>query len=306
MTLRPEGSTTFGVRARRRSGKDQEPGMHGEPGGLGAMYRPTGVWLVSSGACAVGIAVVLPTLLGGWAPLEHWSCADVQLVDHAVDVLVPGVLVNSPYLGYASGTVFASWTDPGFWTGPPPSPGQSLGFSSTLRNVTNGSVGGLFYAVNVSVYHTVTVLVLGPGPTDRCLSPLRAEIQQPSHPGFVAVTLPTLANQSDAFEPTTLTPSASGVRFASPAAYFHNGFGKASQNLDTCSGIGIGASVISNHETVLFNATWDGQSVLVPYTFHLTQQFIYHFPAGGIWAVDNLSAPGGPGGGWAFSYSACP
>ncbi len=270
------------------------------------MYRRTGMWLLTSGACALGVAMVLPTLVGGWAPLEHWSCTDQQLVDHTANVLVPGVLVNSPYLGNASGTVFASWKDPGFWNGPPPAPGWSLGFSYHLSNVENGSVEGLFYPVNVSVYHTVSTLTLGPGPNDRCLGPLRAEIQQPANFGMADVTIPIPTNQSDASEPTSLGSAGSGIRFESPFASFHNGFENASGSYDTCDGVGFGTTVISNHETVLFNATWDGQPVLVPYTFHLTQQFVYHFPAGGIWAVDNLSAPGGPGGGWAFSYSACP
>ncbi|MGC2034334.1 MAG: hypothetical protein WA761_02675 [Thermoplasmata archaeon] len=52
--------------------------------------------------------------------------------------------------------------------------------------------------------------------------------------------------------------------------------------------------------------TENEQNFSVPYVLPFTEQYTYTFPANfGTWQVDNLSAPGGPGGGWAFSYSPC-
>jgi hypothetical protein len=52
---------------------------------------------------------------------------------------------------------------------------------------------------------------------------------------------------------------------------------------------------------------YDGSIRVVNATVTVTADFEYTFPSdSGVWGVDNLSAPGGPGGGWAFSYTPCP
>jgi hypothetical protein len=65
--------------------------------------------------------------------------------------------------------------------------------------------------------------------------------------------------------------------------------------------------VISNRLTVWFPVSLSDRTVQVPFIIPVTESYHYTFPANfGIWEVDNLSAPGGPGGGWAFSYEPCP
>jgi len=59
--------------------------------------------------------------------------------------------------------------------------------------------------------------------------------------------------------------------------------------------------------SVSFRIDLGNQSFWIATELPFTEQYHYSFPANfGTWQVDNLSAPGGSGGGWAFSYSPCP
>lgn len=102
-------------------------------------------------------------------------------------------------------------------------------------------------------------------------------------------TLPTLENgggQSPRFNASYLLPNEPAIATCSRGA----------QSLPL---------VISDRLTIDFPAAPDLPSSLW-YTLTFVQTFHYLFPSDfGTWQIDNLSTPGGPGGGWAFSYSPC-
>ena len=89
---------------------------------------------------------------------------------------------------------------------------------------------------------------------------------------------------------------------ASP--YFSNGFYYANeQNISTCGRGTEGVNVTSSYLTVWVPFSYDGKNYTQPLILPYIQSFHYSFPGRvGNWQVDNLSAPGGPGGGWAFNY----
>jgi hypothetical protein len=87
---------------------------------------------------------------------------------------------------------------------------------------------------------------------------------------------------------------------------FDNSYTVLSQVVNTCGRSAQTLGLSSNQLTVGIPIVQGGRNITVPATVDIYTSYTYHFPAnGGIWLIDNLSAPGGPGGGWAFSYSSC-
>ena len=252
----------------------------------------------------VVVGLILPTVVVSWAPLAHWTCETGSVVAHEYDTWVPAVLVNSPYGGNASGLGKMPWSFPGAWNGPPPANGSmSIGMETST---SNGTSAGAFFIVNVSVSDTMTVLVAGPGANSRCSSPVTVAIESPAEYATASHRIPAPSNLSNVGEATNV--SVDGRVNASFSVNFDNGFEQATEpSVSTCGGPSQTIPVSATGFQISFNVTIGDAVYLFPYTLPFLQSFQYTFPANaGTWQVDNLSAPGGPGGGWAFSYSACP
>ncbi len=247
-------------------------------------------------ACSLVLtSLFLPTLIGGWAPLLHWSCVDGQrAVSQAA--WVPAILVNAPYRGNVSGN---ATIPPGFIAD-----GSGFGSGDGMP-ASNGSVGGVFFHLWLSLFALVNSTVLGPGLSSRCTGEwgIMAATDFNGSQVFSGI-LGNQGNLSDANEPASYNLTAEG---AGVTARVDNGFVRPnSPDVSTCGESSNVSLAQSLKFTVSISFSVAGRVLVLPYILPFKQTFQYRFPADGIWVVDNLSAPGGPGGGWAFSYSPCP
>ena len=88
---------------------------------------------------------------------------------------------------------------------------------------------------------------------------------------------------------------------------FDDRFTTTTEVIDTCGQSTQYRNATSTHITIGIGFEYRGSWHVVDSVLMVPTHYFYIFPANvGSWAVDNLSAPGGPGGGWAFSYSPCP
>jgi hypothetical protein len=243
-------------------------------------------WVAVSALCAsvLVLGLFLPTLIGGWAPVIHWTCRSGPTVLFETSQ-VPSLLINSPYGGHA-------WANVSF-----PLSFLPGGLSGMGSQSWNGSTTWSGFQSNVSVYGTLNETVWGPGPNVRCTQPYFVSLAPIGNPsGGILLLGP--GNTSDRQEPNVL--------FAGGTITFLNGFEVSNQpQISTCGGPSQSVSMSSYALTLWATIKSSSGSAsfqlpIVVTTFH------YWFPSGfGTWQIDNLSAPGGPGGGWAFSYSPC-
>jgi len=171
-----------------------------------------------------------------------------------------------------------------------------------------GETLGSFFTVNATVYAQSNVTTWGPGTNSRCSQPFSIGLSSPSIYALAGGGILGVNNTSDANEPSYALIY-EGTPNQIHSLTFDNSFGVANAaNISTCGGPARSLPlVLSNYLNVWFPVTIRGQNLTVPYTIPVTESYHYIFPADfGTWQVDNLSAPGGPGGGWAFSYSPCP
>jgi hypothetical protein len=251
------------------------------------------------------VGIVAIPLFNAWAPLLHWTCANETLVSHGTNVWIPAVLVNSPYGGNATGQGLMAWNFPGAWNGPPPASGQTLE-TGWGTNSSNGTSAGAFFTVNVSIYSVRSVIALGPGTDSQCAQSYGIALESPEQYGGISAGVRTLSNLSDKGEADNIT-GYPGSQGGVPTPHFANGFeGSGNAFISTCGMPGLSRPVKSNYLDVSFVLSVAGKTISVPYVLPFSDYFTYNFPANfGTWQIDNLSAPGGSGGGWAFSYSPC-
>ncbi len=245
---------------------------------------------------AVVVALFLCTLVGTWAPVAHWTCATTESGPQ-FDRWLPAVLVNSPYGGTASGMGVLPAGFPGGSNIP-------IGWGTS---VTNGTSAGAFFEVNWSVQGLGNVVTLGPGTNDRCSEPYRVVLESPPQYGGVSRIIPHPSSLTDLGEANNLTITA-GASGTHQTPQFNNTFTASnSVPISTCGGPVKTIPVRTVGLTIGFSTPTNSSGPTLLYRLPLQQSFTYTFPANfGVWRVDNLSAPGGPGGGWAFSYSPCP
>ena len=200
----------------------------------------------------------------------------------AVDnhTLTPQVLVNSPFLGSALG----------IYLGVSPT---NLSSSGPGVFASNGTVEGHFedfrWIIREAVHQGTSV---------RCDGQLFLS-QTDNFSGGTQSLGWELRNDSS--EQDWVGGNDNGTGYS--LVYLNNSFTRATSSVSTC---GLGRETLG--------LTSDYFSMILPFwAYSLPQNvtvevdalvsFSYSFPAnGGTWMVDNLSAPGGPGGGWAFSY----
>jgi hypothetical protein len=255
-------------------------------------------WAVVSSIAVVVIVVGLftPTVIGGWAPVLHRTCVAGVVVEKD-QIFIPAVLANSPY----GGEVFDNGTLPASLPG---TPGYPTNPSALGAPAKGGSAAGAFFAVNLSIYRSENSTAWGPGSNTMCTNPFIIQflpVNISGHPGADAFAfIPTPNNQSDVGEASQLS--------APPTVVFSNAFGEANHgNVSTCGGAARWVPFESPSISVWIPLGAASGNVTAQITLPFPMEFNYWFPASfGTWQVDNLSAPGGPGGGWAFSYSPCP
>lgn len=251
-----------------------------------------------AGTCGVVAFLVLLTVVGNWAPLLHWTCGYRTKVAEGV-TFVPAILVNSPFGGNATGK----------GTLPPYFPG-SLGYPNRSSWQTsfalNGTASGTFNSVNVSIFQGSSELVLGPGTNSHCSQAFSVVPSQPPYLGtYAGWALGTVSNLSDRGETSSYIPS-SYEGYRSLAVFFNNSFtGANAVAISTCKTPARSVTLAANSDSLLVSIGFslNGKNLTAPFVLPFVESYIYWFPANfGTWQVDNLSAPGGPGGGWAFNY----
>jgi hypothetical protein len=243
---------------------------------------------------AAAVLLLLPTVLGGWAPLLHNVCNQTAGRVETLYAWVPALIVNSPYGGRAwgNGTV-------------PPGPLSGSDLSTVFAGgAANGSAIWSGFRAEVNVSREENQTQWGPGSDRRCTTPFSLSVR---YWGGYVLGAPILGqgNTSDSHEPTSLGywtyPGDVNLTIA-------NGFvGSNSGPVSTCGTVSSSNFTGSVQFVVRIPVTSGGLNYSVPYLLPIQETFHYWFPGNfGRWQIDDLSAPGGPGGGWAFSYSPCP
>lgn len=251
------------------------------------------------------VAAILGAIVGTALSVGAFSTSGGDFFSHvacatsgpptAFRAYVPTVMVNSPYggAGWANATV-----QPGPFSNPP-------GFGNGYEiGSANGSAVWDGFGAEFNVTTLENLSSAGLGLDTPCLDPYQIA---PSFWGDSILDAPLLGkgNTTDASEPTTLglTISPYGEQLV-----ISNGFTVANHAPVSTCGAGP-ASHWANSTVVntLVPITLGGRLTYQKLALPFLESFRYAFPADfGTWQVDNLSAPGGPGGGWAFSYSPCP
>lgn len=255
---------------------------------------------------AVVMAVFLSmTALTAWAPIIHWTCQRQSEAASLSNYYLPAVLVNSPYGGNAWGNGTIPVNFPGAWNGPPPASVSAVAFGT---GASLGETLGAFFTVNVSFYHVTNLTEWGPGQNIRCSQPFLVTFGAPSLYSEAGGWVMGPNNTSDSSEPN-FAVLFQGTRDASDSLFFNNSYVDSNRvNVTTCGGSAQSLPLVTSTSlTIWFPLAVGGKNYTTPYELTFEQDFHYWFPADfGTWQVDNLSAPGGPGGGLAFSYSPCP
>jgi hypothetical protein len=250
---------------------------------------------ILAAACVVLVVLLIPTAVASWAPILHWSCDTVGPATENYNTWIPFLLLNSPYEGNA----WVNSTTPyGFI---PPEFGEGIG-----TQFYDGGADWAGYEASINFTPIESQLMWGPGPNSRCGEPFRLSVQYIG-PGGGGIPIIGPGNRSDEAEPNILNqyPAPGGNNVSTN---FWNGFEVAnSPSVSTCGLPGISKRMTSPQFAVTAPLVESGIAYAIPYILPAIEQYHYWFPAdSGTWQIDNLSAPGGPGGGWAFSYSPCP
>jgi len=254
-------------------------------------------------AVGVVLSVLALTTVGGLLSLRHSTCqASGSMVTQ--QVWLPLSLLNSPFHGLA----FVNSTVPrGLLYGPPGGPPPNL----VGGGVPNGTVWGGFAKVSATIQPVKNSTVWGPGSNSECSRAFEIELPFFVSGGYFTGGIflwpgaPEFGpGPSDYQEPRMVNFSGA---LNDSSVWFDNGFTSSNAvNVSTCGGSVKSVTVTATALTVWIPFTVRGQNYSLPLVIPFVQTFHYIFPAStGIWQVDNLSAPGGPGGGWAFSYSPC-
>ena len=226
------------------------------------------------GSVTVGLSLTGLSVL-----TDRGHCTAGDALVNVTNALVPVVLLNSPfnstrgeaseqtsYLGSGVNLTFPAW---------------------------NGSVWGFFNTTNWTIRQ-------GTGPSGAGCSSVYFATETSERPE-IGLTLGTFSNDSG--EPSNLTLNDSSSPTAGGSIHFWNGFYTPSFSISTCGTGSELRTVTSDHLTIGINFQPGGNSESLNVTIEQSTVYQYEFPANaGTWAVDNLSAPGGPGGGWAFDF----
>jgi hypothetical protein len=232
-------------------------------------------------AIVIGILVAIPLPLAAFGAFGS-KCGPGNQVATLSESITPWVIVNSPLFGKATGTHIA------------------VNGSSTVRTTfggpENGTVWGWLEIENWTIYTEVS----GPGVGALCPQPFVATVHDQGNAviGALPANGPGIfANDSQ--EPTISGSNATGT----PVVYYHQGFYASDRMISTCGTGTESFATSSNYVDIGLGFEYGGAWHVLNETTSVLTEYTYEFSANaGTWAVDNLSAPGGPGGGWSFSY----
>lgn len=195
-------------------------------------------------------------------------------------------MVNSPYGGLA-------------WSNGTVAPG-SLSTDPSLGNeyeigVENGRASWAGFGAGFNVSNESNQREGGPGSNVRCTTPFAISV---TYSGGIILVAPLLGqgNLSEARESDTLNLTLSPSHLE---LYILNEFTSANApNVSTCGGLATSRWANSAGFATVVPVVIDRAITNVPYIFPFAGSFHYWFPPNfGTWQIDNLSAPGGPGGG---------
>jgi hypothetical protein len=225
---------------------------------------------------AGGLTVVSLSQPGG-------GCSQGEIVSIHAGSLTPLMLLNSPYNGSSNGTI----------------PVENGSRDLTIFANNSGGVWGYFERMDWTVR-------IGQ-PSDGSVASCDQTFYPSPRDDWTSDLLPLFNSSLPSYLNDSQEPSSVQISGSGGPTYFYNQFYQATSKLSTCGTNASVQSVKSNHILVGVEFQYSGVSHVVNVTLDLSTSYRYVFPAnGGIWEIDNLSAPGGPGGGWAFSYSPCP
>lgn len=230
-------------------------------------------------AATLGIAVAVPLTIGVLS--SSTGCGAGGVVTTLSDAQTPFLIVDTPYHGYAEGKYIVQ---------------NGYGTHSTKFDVgENGSVYGWFELENWTIYS-----VNPPGLGQSCSAHFLASglDQGRNDIGSVPPDFP-IQYTNDSQAPTSIGMNGT----SNPVTYFDAGFHSQMFTVSTCGTSPVNESMETSHISIGLGFNSGGGWQIVWETLTIDAEYYYQFPANaGTWAVDNLSAPGGPGGGWSFSY----
>lgn len=257
--------------------------------------RRTGrVALGTLGACIGAVLVmVVPQLAFGAGVISHEACGRGPEVSSEEDRWIPSALLNTPYGGSGFGEGFVDWTGP---------LKHEVGVGAR-----GGNSSGAFATENATLYGQENVTRPGPGINHPCTRGYVVEISPPLTQDGGPWPIEAPSNLSDIGEATEVAVLGETSNI-SAEVFISNGFTESNApSISTCfesSPVTREVHVAELTVRVPFNAS--GRTLAEPVTLSEPENYTYEFPSGfGTWEVDNLSMPGGPGGGWAFSFAPC-
>lgn len=207
------------------------------------------------------------------------SCTPGPIVAFHNNSLTPLLLLNSPYNGSAHGTVTIE--------------------NGTLNLTMFANNSGGFWGYFERIDWTVRAGQGSNGADSSCASVFYLTEKD----DWTAAGLPLFNSSSPYYLNDSQEPDSVEISSSGGPTYFYNQFYAATSKLSTCGTNASVQTVRSTHTRVGIEFQYAGTSHIVNVTLNESTSYRYDFPADtGTWAIDNLSAPGGPGGGWAFSY----
>jgi hypothetical protein len=210
------------------------------------------------------------------------DCTPGPVVATVNGSLTPRLLLNAPYNGLAYGTV------------PIDNGSQNL----TIFANNSGGVWGLFEHVGWTIRQGVA--------TGQSNSSCRRVYFPSLTDDWTSVGLPLFNSSAPAYLNDSAEANWVQINGTPGPVYFSNGFYAPTGQISTCGQSATHRAASSDYLQIGVQFDVNDVAHVVNVTLAVSTQYEYVFPAnGGTWAIDNLSAPGGPGGGWAFSYSPC-
>ena len=243
------------------------------------------------------MVVALTGLSGSWNPLEHTVCAHQALLANETNRWLADVLINSPYGGHAYGM----GSMPYFM-------GKQFDLGVGTSSTNGTAIAAFTEGVSVDLFSVHNATVWGLAANAPCSAAYAVVFTSVDGYGTTAGSIPLPSNISDIGESDHV---AVYNMTGNPThdLQINNSFTVANEaDLSTCFESTQTVPVRSTYLTLGIPFDFGNRTVTVPYVFPISQNFTYQFPANfGTWAIDNLSVPGGPGGGWAFDYlGGCP
>lgn len=262
--------------------------------GWGSLRRTRAALYASIGA-AVIVGLLVPTIVAPWSPVLHTLCAPTGRPVDSFSLWVPAGIGSAPY----GGVVFNNATVPS-------GPLSAFPFGEVIYGIgfSNGSIRWAGFGALWNVTALANVTEWGPGANSPCTAQYSFAL---SFWGGIVSGAPIVGdgNQTvpQANRTLGMTPFPGELNLT-----VETGFAVANlPPISTCGTSQIWTPTIQTFGIrVTVPLTVAGRTVSIPYTLPFDETYRYQFPANfGTWQVENNSAPGGPGGGWAFSYSPC-